>query len=88
MGGWKTKPLTSAVNHATLAQEWRCAVIETGEFVAELHRRRVTRTAFAAAHGLHPSQLSHMLQCPALPDEFMETLDRIAPVKREEAAAS
>jgi len=29
-----------------------------------------------------------MLQCPALPDEFMETLDRIAPVKREEAAAS
>lgn len=63
-------------------------MIETGEFVAELHRRRVTRTAFAAAHGLHPSQLSNMLRCPALPDEFMATLDRIAPMAREEAATA
>lgn len=60
----------------------------TSEFEAELVRRRVKKWEFAAAHGIRADKLSVLLRDPTLPDSFLETLDRIAPVAREEAAAS
>lgn len=57
--------------------------IDTAGFVGELHRRKVRHRDFAAAHGIRPQDLSVMLRCPALPEEFMTTLDRIAPVGEE-----
>lgn len=54
--------------------------MDTAHFVGELHRRRVKKSQFAAAHGISKQDLSVMLRCPALPDEFQQTLDRIAPM--------
>lgn len=63
-------------------------MVKTSWFVGELHAREVSKGDFARAHGITPQDLSVMLRCPALPDSFIETLDRIAPVAREEAATA
>jgi hypothetical protein len=54
-------------------------MVETFAFVGELHRRNVRKGRFAEAHGITRQALSVMLRCPALPDDFLRTLDRIAP---------
>ena len=62
--------------------------IPSWQFVGELHRRGVKKSAFARAYGIRPSALSDLLKAKMLPDEFMETLDRIAPMPAEQEVRS
>lgn len=62
--------------------------VPTHWFVGELHRRGVRKGVFAQAHGIHSCMLSMMLKAPSLPDEFLQTLARIAPMPEEAEAQS
>jgi len=56
-------------------------MVSTKEFVGELHVRRVQKGDFARAHGISAQDLGIALrEAVMLPDSYMATLDRIAPV--------